>query len=61
MTKETANARAEHFAALAAELYFEAETARRMRCHLDAAELDARATRATATAAAYRVQARRAA
>lgn len=61
MTKATANARAEHFANLAAALFFEAETARRSRFHSDAAELEARATRANATAAAYRKEARRAA
>lgn len=61
MTKETAQARAEHFADLAAALYFEAESARRARCYGDAAELGARATRATGTAAAYRREARKAA
>lgn len=61
MTNETAKARAEHFSGLAAELFFDAEIARRARCYGDAAELTARATRASGTAAAYRRVASRAA
>jgi hypothetical protein len=57
VTRATAIARAEQFAEKAAALFFEAETARRARCHSDAAELETRAHRATRNAAAYRAHA----
>lgn len=59
MTHATAAARAEHFRALAAAMYYEAELARRARCYSDAAELEARACRATRTATDYTRAARR--
>ncbi len=62
MTKDSCNARAEFFAQLAAELYVEADTARRARYYGDAAHLEGRANRAKVAAAAFRreAQARRA-
>jgi hypothetical protein len=59
MTHATALARAEHFDALAAAMFYEAETARRARLYSDAAELTCRATRASRTAADYRREASR--
>lgn len=61
MTRDTAAARAEHFATLAAELFYEAENAKRARLYSDAAELTARAARASRSAHDFTMHARRAA